>query len=324
MAGKKRKRRKKGGGLTRRSRYVGVSWRERDQKWRVRMEVAGVSQHLGCFDDEADGARAYDAAVAEQNLPFPRNFPGDSGAKQAKKADKRNNRSVIPDKGKSRFIGVSWDKKAKKWHVTTSIKGKNKFVGLYDDETAAARAYDAYVTPNSIGKSLNFPGAPAAARHRPGSSRYCGVSWNKRRKKWRAEITVNGKSTYLGCFTDEDDAGRAYDAAIRKYYPDEKPQKWKGYNFTAADGEEGSDDGDDVGSARGASSSSAAAIDESEEDEDEDASSSSEERSRRRRRWKTPTEHEAPVDNKALFNAFLRGANLSTLTAMRLQRYSWS
>ena len=63
MAGKKRKRGKKGGGKARRSRYVGVSWRKAKQKWSARVYVAGVGQHLGYFDDEADGARAYDAAV---------------------------------------------------------------------------------------------------------------------------------------------------------------------------------------------------------------------------------------------------------------------
>ena len=255
--------------------------------------VAGVAQHLGYFDDEVDGARAYDAAVAAQNLHYPRNFPGDSGAKQAKKgAEYRNNISAIPDKGKSRFLGVCWHKKNKKWQVVTSVKGKKTYIGYYDDETAAAWAYDAYVIPNNIDKNLNFPDAPAAAGHRPtkqgGSSSHRGVSWNEQAKKWQARIYVNGKKKYLGSFTDEDDAGRAYDAAIRKFFPDEKPTKWKGYNFTAADGEEGSDDGDDTRSARGAASSSAAAIDASEEEEEEEASSAEEERPRRRRRpWKT-------------------------------------
>ena len=86
MPSKKRKREgKKGGEKARRSRYVGVSWNKAAQKWMAQIQVAGVTQHLGCFDDEADGARVYDAAVAAQNLPYPRNFPDDSGAKQAKK-----------------------------------------------------------------------------------------------------------------------------------------------------------------------------------------------------------------------------------------------
>ena len=62
---------------------------------------------------EADGARAYDAAAAAQNLHYPRNVPGDTSAEPAVK--RRDNRSAIPDKGKSRFVGVSWSKQHKKW-----------------------------------------------------------------------------------------------------------------------------------------------------------------------------------------------------------------
>ena len=186
MAGKKRKRGKKGGGKARRSRYVGVCWNKAAQKWQADIMVAGVAQYLGYFDDEADGARAYDAAVAAQNLHYPRNFPGDSGAKQAKKgAEMRNNISAIPDKGKSRFLGVSWSKQKKKWRVRTTVKGKTEYIGLYDDETAAAWAYDAYVIPNNIDKNLNFPDAPAASGHRPTKQGRSSEEEEERRRRRR-------------------------------------------------------------------------------------------------------------------------------------------
>jgi WD40 repeat protein len=78
-----------------------------------RRAVAGGLSPLPPFHDEADGARAYDAAVAAQNLHRPRILSGDTGAEQAVK--RRDNRSAIPDKGKSRFVGVSWSKQHKKW-----------------------------------------------------------------------------------------------------------------------------------------------------------------------------------------------------------------
>ena len=171
-------------------------------------------------------------------------------------------------------------------------KGKTKFLGYYDDETAAARAFDAYVIANKINTDLNFPSAPGAAGHmttkKGRTSSHRGVCWNKGGKKWRAKIYVDGKTKSLGYFVDEDDAGRAYDAYIRKHYPVERPHKWKRFNFPSADGEEGSaDGGDDAGSARGGASSSSAAVDaraEEEEEEEEASSSEEEKRARRRRR----------------------------------------
>jgi hypothetical protein len=48
---------------------------------------------------------------------------------------------------------------------------------------------------------------------RPCSSQYKGVSWNKRDKNWEAHIKVAGTSQWLGYFSDEEKAARAYDAA---------------------------------------------------------------------------------------------------------------
>ena len=39
---------------------------------------------------------------------------------------------------------------------------------------------------------------------------YRGVCWSKLRKKWRADIRINGKKIYLGLFDKEIDASSAY------------------------------------------------------------------------------------------------------------------
>tara|TARA_R110002153_G_C13027118_1_gene468252 strand:- start:130 stop:600 length:471 start_codon:yes stop_codon:yes gene_type:complete len=48
-----------------------------------------------------------------------------------------------------------------------------------------------------------------------GSSKYTGVSWSKRDKKWLTHIRINGKVKHLGTFTDELEAAQAYKIALR-------------------------------------------------------------------------------------------------------------
>lgn len=55
-------------------------------------------------------------------------------------------------------------------------------------------------------------------KHGTSSSRFKGVSWRARDKRWRAAICVHGRSIWIGEFSDEEDAARAYDEAARTYH----------------------------------------------------------------------------------------------------------
>jgi hypothetical protein len=52
------------------------------------------------------------------------------------------------------------------------------------------------------------------------TSIYKGVHWAKGSRKWVAKIEVSGRSKYLGSFTVEADAARAYDAAAEAAWGD--------------------------------------------------------------------------------------------------------
>jgi hypothetical protein len=61
-------------------------------------------------------------------------------------------------RGSSRFKGIMWDKRRSTWQAMIGYKGKKIFIGYFDDETAAARAYDTKAK-ELYGEfaALNFP-----------------------------------------------------------------------------------------------------------------------------------------------------------------------
>ena len=54
------------------------------------------------------------------------------------------------------------------------------------------------------------------SKDKVGSSKYTGVSWNKREHKWTVHIRIKGKSTYLGSFQNEEIAAECYNNKVKE------------------------------------------------------------------------------------------------------------
>lgn len=58
------------------SKFKGVHWNPKLNKWRASVTIKGVKTNIGCFVDEADAARAYDVKARELFGEYARlNFP---------------------------------------------------------------------------------------------------------------------------------------------------------------------------------------------------------------------------------------------------------
>ena len=131
------------------SRYIGVGWVVKDQKWETKIRINGKKTYLGYFADEVDAAKKYDEYAAMDGRPV--NFPKD-GQKQG---IKRKKVAVKSPKRTSRFVGVAYSRSLQKWKAQIDVGGLRRHVGYFNCEVEAARNYDALAAKQN--RPVNFP-----------------------------------------------------------------------------------------------------------------------------------------------------------------------
>lgn len=121
------------------SRYKGVCWASREQRWRDTIRVQGKRISLGYFDAEAEAARAYDAAAVHFFGEFAcLNFPDSTPAPYVPRP-KPTNVCYSPS-----YPGPS------KWRAEIQRNGKCHFVGYFLTEQAAIAALQAYKRDHNL------------------------------------------------------------------------------------------------------------------------------------------------------------------------------
>ena len=106
---------------------------------------------------------------------------------------KKQSRQDDPPHRPSKYVGVHWRKREKKWRAQITINGKNKGLGYYQDEKEAARIYDEQAA--LLGKPVNFPlheGMEQAVKRAPkGSGLEFKTRYNKASKNGDDDESVD-------------------------------------------------------------------------------------------------------------------------------------
>jgi hypothetical protein len=118
----------------------------------------------------------------------------------------------------SKYLGVTWVKATSRWQARIG----NMYLGRFQSEKEAGLAYDTYAR-KIYGEfaRLNFPNDNREVYgiiQQKKTSKYKGVIFDKKTKKWRASVMINGKRYSAGkCFNSENEAAIAYNSMLLEH-----------------------------------------------------------------------------------------------------------
>eukprot|EP00985_Skeletonema_marinoi_P008610 scaffold3934_cov78-Skeletonema_marinoi.AAC.3 len=244
------------------SKYTGVSFSKAKHKWNAQIMIEGKVRHIGYYYNEEEAAVDYARALFKYKGDNTKKRPIEPVENRPKKRQRHNSfcidltdvpmQTPVPKsaghikQGASKYTGVHFDTRAKKWCAQINIEGKPRRIGVYENEEEAAvdyaRALHKYrrdlkrqprqnfvdlndvppqplILKNDLSQSKEYSDNTRRRNVREGSSKYTGVYFEKGMNKWKAQIMIEGIARSIGYYEIEEEAAADYARAVFKYKP---------------------------------------------------------------------------------------------------------
>jgi frataxin-like iron-binding protein CyaY len=217
-----------------------------ENKWQANIYIGGKQRSIGYYENEEEAAVDYARALFK--------YKGQDGQDKARGQNSSvraiDLRDVPPQQpilkskrrmkeGVSKYVGVYPNQANNKWTAIITIDSKPRYIGSYKNEEEAAidfaRAVFKYRGQRNFedimkkrqrtdGFEIDLADVPpqkpipkSKGRMKEGASKYAGVSFDKSRKKWKAQITIEGKVRLISNYVNEEEAAVDYARAVFKY-----------------------------------------------------------------------------------------------------------
>lgn len=113
------------------------------------------------------------------------------------------------------YIGIQINGKIYKAHRLAWFYMTGKWPKNQIDHINHVRDDNRFVNLREATRSENLYNSPI---YKNNTSKYKGVSWNKRDHKWQCYIKINKKTKFLGCFLSLLEASEAYEKAAKEFH----------------------------------------------------------------------------------------------------------